>query len=158
LGAAVTACGGTSTKAAAPPGSTAAPTTLPAYRFSGTGSAPFCAVIDRLLNRSELTAVGSDATKLQAAVDNYEPFLKQVAAVAPAEVASDANTEVAAIEAQLQALRAADFQLLKVDQRQFDTFVNPTVVTAVNRLQAYERQVCHLTASTLVLPTTTPAG
>jgi hypothetical protein len=158
LAAAGTACGDTSTNAPAPPSSTAAVTSLPTYRFTGTGSAPLCAVIDRLLNRSELTVVGTNAVKLQAAVDNYEPFLKQVAAVAPAEVTGDVNTEVAAVEAQLQALRAVDFQLVKVDPKQFDTFVRPNVITAVDRLQAYERQVCHLTASTLVFPTTTLGG
>ena len=123
--------------------STASTTSTTRVDFTGTGSAEFCAADSRLNAAiAQQAPTTTDAASLQADFQRRADAVKQLATLAPAEIAPDVQTISAAYQQLIPALAAAGYDMSKVSQAARAAPQTPGVPLAGQRLSQYTERIC----------------
>lgn len=138
-------CSNRDSKPSATPTTAAGPTTTlrPVdTSFTGANSAQFCALAKTYIDRSSNLGTGATAAQLRVASQDARTAISQAAAIAPAEIKSDAQTVSNAFVTLFNELERANFDPAKVSPAALAPLQTPELSTATTRFQAYLRQVC----------------
>ena len=123
--------------------STVSTTSTTRVDFTGTGSAEFCAADSRLNAAiAQQAPTTTDAASLQADFQRRADAVKQLATLAPAEIAPDVQTISAAYQQLIPALAAAGYDMSKVSQADRAATQTPGVTLAGQRLSQYTERIC----------------
>jgi hypothetical protein len=125
--------------------STVPPTSTTRVEFSGAGSDAFCKA-DATLNQqlSQEAPKTPEPAALQTYFEKKVAAVKQLEALAPAEVKGDVATTIAAYEAFRPVLAAIGWDQSKVTAAQMGAIQTPAVTAAGQRLSQYTERVCKL--------------
>ncbi|MDQ1392957.1 MAG: hypothetical protein QOF30_1934 [Acidimicrobiaceae bacterium] len=121
-------------------GSTTVPT------FSGSKNSRYCELARQLPSAS--TSDLTDVTKVKALFEQFDAFAAQFLAVVPAPIKSDGETVVSGLKQLEASLKAANYDITKVDPSSLSSLTDPTFIAATDRIDAYDTQVCGITTTT----------
>ena len=134
-----------SSTSASSPSSTVSTTSTTRVEFNGTGSEVFCQADARLNQQlSQQAPTTTDPAGLAAYFQKKVDAIKQLEAIAPAEVKADVTTTIAAYEAFRPVLAAVGWDQSKVTEQQQAAIQTPEVTAAGQRLSQYTERVCKL--------------
>ena len=134
---------GSSSSSSSSTSSTSSTTSTTRVEFTGTGSAAFCAADSRLNAAiAQQAPTASDAASLQADFQRRVDAVKELATVAPAEIAPDVQAISAAYQQLLPALNAVGFDMSKVPQAERAAAQTPAVTLAGQRISQYTQRIC----------------
>ncbi len=134
-----------SSSSASTTSSTASTTSTTRVEFTGTGSEAFCradADLNQKLSREAPTT--TDPAGLAAYFQKKVDAIKQLEAIAPAEVKADVTTTIAAYQAFAPVLASVGWDQSKVTPQQAAAIQTPEVTAAGQRLSQYTERVCKL--------------
>jgi hypothetical protein len=125
--------------------SSSSTTSTTRVEFTGDGSEAFCQA-DAQLNQqlSQQAPTTTDPAALEAYFQKKVDAVKQLEAIAPAEVKADVSTTIAAYEAYAPVLAAVGWDQSKVTAEQAAAIQTPEVTAAGQRLSQYTERVCRL--------------
>lgn len=125
-----TAAGGTT-------GSTKAP------HFSGSSTSDYCD-----LARSFAKVPASISSDPKAAFAQFDSLVGRLLKTVPSTIKGDANTLVAGIRTLEDAVKAANYDVKNVNPAALSTLQDPKFMTASDRIDEYDQQVCKIDNTT----------
>jgi hypothetical protein len=125
--------------------STASTTSTTRVEFTGTGGQAFCTADTQLNDQlSKQAPTTTDPAGLAAYFQKKVTAIKQLEAIAPAEIKADVSTTIAAYQAFEPVLAAVGWDQSKVTQAQAAAIQTPEVTKAGQALEQYTERVCKL--------------
>jgi cytoskeletal protein RodZ len=125
--------------------STASTTSTTRVEFTGTDSEAFCQADARLNQEvSQQAPTTTEPAALEAYFEKKVDAIKQLEAIAPAEVKADVTITIGAYEAFRPVLAAVGWDQSKVSAEQAAAVQTPAVTAAGQRLSQYTERVCKL--------------
>ncbi|MGZ8762388.1 MAG: hypothetical protein ACXW2C_07910 [Acidimicrobiia bacterium] len=134
-----------SSSSSASSSSTSSTTSTTRVEFTGDDSEAFCQA-DAQLNQqlAQEAPTTTDPTALAAYFQKKVDAVRQLEAIAPAEVKADVTTTIAAYEAFAPVLAAVGWDQSKVTAEQAAAIQTPEVTAAGQRLSQYTERVCQV--------------
>ena len=125
--------------------STVSTTSTTRVEFTGTDSVAFCEADARLNQEvSKQAPTTTEPAALAAYFEKKVEAIKQLDAIAPAEVKADVTATIGAYEAFRPVLAAVGWDQSKISAEQAAVIQTPEVTAAGQRLSQYTERVCKL--------------